>query len=249
MNSVARPVAPCPLARPMAGTHAEPSLSPRGLSVANGSPGHPGELQLPDGDDLLGMTAHTPAGVAQVSRCSEQMSEHSGCQDQMGIPSHANLKFKQWSIFNMLLCRPKVQLEGCQPLWHKALLALCQRPKPQRAITLLHHLSGKSPSRLSTVLSSLHTGSPLTLPPVTQAECVNRRGPPLHNISSASSVPGRGRSAPQAWRTPAPIGRGRTPLDQGRGRGGRRPLQMLPVQVCRYLPPCNRSPLCCLVLR
>ena len=48
------------------GPYAEPSFSPRGRSVANGSLGHPGELQLPDGDDLLGMTAHTPAGAIKV---------------------------------------------------------------------------------------------------------------------------------------------------------------------------------------
>ena len=58
-----------PPVRLTAGSHAEPSFSPRGPSIANGSLGHPGELQLPEGDDLLGMTAHTPAGVSQVSRC------------------------------------------------------------------------------------------------------------------------------------------------------------------------------------
>ena len=46
--------------------HADPSFSPRGRSVANGNLERSGELQLPDGDDLLGMTAHTPAGVSQV---------------------------------------------------------------------------------------------------------------------------------------------------------------------------------------
>lgn len=64
-----------------------------------------------------------------------------------------------------------------------------------------------------------------------QSVCAEHRAPAQHTASSASSAPGRGRVAPQAWRTPAPVSRGRTPLDQGRGRGGHRPQQMLPVQV------------------
>lgn len=84
---------------------------------------------------------------------------------------------------------------------------------------------------------------------ISQSVCTNHRGPTQHSASSASSAPGRGRGAPQAWRTPAPASRGRTPVDQGRGRGGRRSLQMLPVQV---RPPWTNAllcgPFCCAAL-
>ena len=64
--------------------------------------------------------------------------------------------------------------------------------------------------------------------------CVACRAPAQQSIAAASSAPSRGRGVPQAWRAPAPVGRGRTPSDQGRGRGSRRPLQSLPVQACQY---------------
>ena len=52
--------------------HAEPFSSPRGRPVANGSTSRVSDLQLPEGDDLLGMTAHTPAGAPQVSNSLNQ---------------------------------------------------------------------------------------------------------------------------------------------------------------------------------
>ena len=50
----------------MAGIRADSFPSPRGRLSTNGSMGHHSELQLPDGDDLLGMTAHTPTGAPMV---------------------------------------------------------------------------------------------------------------------------------------------------------------------------------------
>lgn len=52
--------------------HAEPFSSPKGRPVANGSTSRGNDLQLPEGDDLLGMTAHTPAGAPQVSNSLNQ---------------------------------------------------------------------------------------------------------------------------------------------------------------------------------
>ena len=54
--------------------------------------------------------------------------------------------------FSLLLCRPKAQSECCQCLWHKASLALSQRPKRLRAITVHRHPSGKRQSRLCNIL-------------------------------------------------------------------------------------------------
>ena len=61
--------------------YAEPFTSPRGRSAANGSTGRVSDLQLPEGDDLLGMTAHTPAGAPRVSDSFYQgAAEHLHCR-------------------------------------------------------------------------------------------------------------------------------------------------------------------------
>ncbi|CAK0773929.1 hypothetical protein CVIRNUC_004116 [Coccomyxa viridis] len=48
--------------------------SPRGRLSTNGSMGHHSELQLPDGDDLLGMTAHTPSGAPMARSPAKVLS-------------------------------------------------------------------------------------------------------------------------------------------------------------------------------
>ena len=81
----------------------------------------------------------------------------------------------------MLLCRPIVQPECCQSLCHRALLALCQRPKPQRASIVPCHPSGKTYSRLYTMICKVRTGKcgAVVLPDTFPSQCVPITGAPL----------------------------------------------------------------------